>query len=490
MTVLECDVQGWTPRIGNKLATRLPGKLRILSYVADGRVGARPTLSATIRAGLERDIDVIASQGNGMDAGPFFLGAGETGAPALPHYYQEAMLGAMEAKIPFIFSLGGRAGADKQLESYLTVFDEIARNTGKRIRVAVISGEIKKDYLLKKLGAGVKMPRLYATPRLSPILSKEEIEGAEVIQGQMGMEPIMEALKLFDEGVIDGVLTGRALDTGIYMSYPMLRGFPKAGAAHLAKVIECGTMCCLPTDPFSAVIGELSADGTSKVWPIDESYRCTIKSVSGHSIYERDDPLLERNPGGVLDLTNASYEQIDAHTVQFAGAQWHPQPYTVKLEGVHSVGYETAVISVTSDPVLISCIDQHIEASVKQATEHIVKLGIAETGTFKVAVTVIGKGALPIAPPSRNAEPTEITVLLRVIAPTQEKARHIALTVRIRLQQGNYPGRTTTAGNFANPMPQIFMDQGRVYEFGVWHLLPLQDPCEPFGLKTIEFPRT
>jgi hypothetical protein len=424
-----------------------------------------------------------------MDMGPYYLGAGDAGAPPVKQNFEAAILGAKQARIPFIFSLGGRAGADAQVEVYLRVIDEIARDNGITIRAAVISGEIEKAYLRRKLAEGVKMPRLFPTPRLSEFLTAEDVDEAEVIQAQMGAEPIMKALQLYEEGKIDGVFTGRALDSGVQMAYPLLRGYPVAAAAHLAKIIECGSMCCEPANPFSAVIGELE-DGAIKVWPTMPQYRCTVKSVAGHAVYERENPYEEKNPGGILDVSEAGYEQFDHRTVRASGATWQAVPYTVKLEGVKSIGYETAFIAVANDPTLISQLRSFVDGAVETTSKAVPEAGVAPVGSFQIAAHVIGDGALPTGPRSSAVLPSEAAILVRVVAPTQEASTYIATTVRIRLQMGDFLGRTTTAGNLAFPLPKTFLDQGETHVFSVWHLLPLADPSEPFRTQIVEFPRT
>jgi hypothetical protein len=62
--------------------------------------------------------------------------------------------------------------------------------------------------------------------------------------------------------------------------------------------------------------------------------------------------------------------------------------------------------------------------------------------------------------------------------------------MRIRLQLGDFPGRTTTAGNLAFPLSKTFLEQGKTYVFNVWHLLPLDNASEPFPFRVVEFPRT
>jgi hypothetical protein len=466
-------------------------RIRVLSYVCDGRPGARPELQQSILAGIEEGADVISGQGNGMDMGPYFLGAGEAGAPPARHNFEAAILGAKRAGIPFVFSLGGRAGADAQLGTYLRVMDDIARESGETIRAAVISGEIRKEYLEEKLECGVKMPRLFETPRLTEHLTSQDVSDASTIQAQMGAEPIVAALRLFDEGQIDGVFTGRALDSGVHMAYPLLRGFPIAGAAHLAKIIECGSMCCDPPDVSDAVLGELQRDGRIRVWPPGSERRCTVKSVAGHAVYERDNPYLEKNPGGVLDVTSATYEQASDRAVSTFGATWEPTPYAVKLEGVKSLGYETAFLAAASDPTLIASIDDFTKRAIEETRAAVSQTTntTPDNETFKIICHVIGRGALPTSPDETDGVPREVALLARVVAPTQEESLFIATTLRIRLQLGDFPGRSTTAGNFAFPLTKTFLEQGKAFAFNIWHLLPLEDPTEPFPVKVTTFPR-
>ena len=68
----------------------------------------------------------------------------------------------------------------------------------------------------------------------------QEIQRAHV--GQMGTGVFRRAL----EADVDVVIAGRACDTGIFAALPMLLGFPTGLAMHMAKIIECASLCCLP----------------------------------------------------------------------------------------------------------------------------------------------------------------------------------------------------------------------------------------------------
>lgn len=454
--------------------------IRVLSYVSDGRLGLRPQLPASIRrAVVEECVDVISGQGNGMDGGPSYLGSGETPPPS------EIDLGpaihwARIAGIPFVFSLGGRAGADVHVAPYFELLDRLAR-TDRPVRTAFVRGEIDKEYIKGKISDGVVLRRLVETPRLPEVLTLSDIDNAIRLQAQMGPEPLVEALRLYDAGEVDGVLAGRALDLGVHMAYPILRGFPIAGAAHMAKVVECGALVADPPNPFGAVIAELHRDGTFTVWPVDPDARVTIKSVASHALYERENPFIEANPGGTLDIGNAVYEQVDERTVRCAGARWTPAPYAVKVEGVSSLGYETVLFAFVREPELVARLDDYVLEQVARGKEEIEAAGIVDQEQLHVVVRTVGS--------NHDGADAGAALLLRVVAPDKVTSLRAANTIRGRLTHGNYPGRKTTAGNLAFPLSNAFIQMGESYVFNVWHLLPLDDPLEPFVSSIVEFPR-
>jgi hypothetical protein len=44
---------------------------------------------------------------------------------------------------------------------------------------------------------------------------------------------------------VDVIVGGRACDTAIFASLPALLEFPVGLAMHLAKIIECASLCCV-----------------------------------------------------------------------------------------------------------------------------------------------------------------------------------------------------------------------------------------------------
>jgi len=449
-----------------------------LSYIIDGRLGDRvPESGEWVVKAIEDGVDVISGQGTGMDAGPYYLGS-DAVLPLKSRDIEPLLMAAKRTGTPFVFSMGGAGGADVHLQAYLDAVDEIARKKGVKFRIAKISGEMSKDYLREKVRAGVKIRRSIDTPRINEYLTEEDIDNCVRIQSQMGPEPIARAIA---EDGIDGVITGRALDVGVHMATPLRNGVSRGTAGHLAKIIECASMSAEPTTPFEGVVAEVDSDSFT-LRPTNPAYRCTPRSVSAHSLYEREDPYEERNPGGVLDVGQAVYEQIDEHTVRCSGGVWREVPYTIKLEGAQMIGYQAATIAAIRDPVMIEQLDditEFVRGSIKGAAP--------DDAEIDVAVHVLGRDAvLGMSEPLRDRVPHEVGVLLVVTAPTQELAEQLATTGRLRYFMADFPGRRSTAGNAAVPLQRTVFPLGPAYVFNVWHLLPLEDPCEPFTHEIIE----
>src|SRR5262249_57635000 len=91
------------------------------------------------------------------------------------------------------------------------------------------------------------------------------------------------------------------------------------------------------------VMISVDRDGFS-VAPLDPTNRCTPETVSAHMLYENSDPFRLVEPGGVLDVTDARYQAIDARSVRVTGARFEPKPYTMKLEGAGGGPFQTIIL--------------------------------------------------------------------------------------------------------------------------------------------------
>jgi hypothetical protein len=433
--------------------------------------------------GLSWNPDVIVAQGTTSDGGPGYLGSDAPYAGFLDTKkdLRTIIVSARREAIPFILSSGSPGGGNRQLERSLEFVDEISKEANIKLRVAVIPGELEKEYLKQKIREGSKIRRLVDTDRLPEYLTEEEVDISERIAAQMGPEPIMKALDLD----VDGVITGRALDVGLYMALPLKRGFDKALAAHMAKSIECSGVVTVPQS-FEAVFAVLRRDHFL-VRPTNPSAKCTVVSIAAHAFYERPDPNREENPGGALDITGAKYEQYDDQTVKVSGSRWIPAEYTLKIEGARRVGYRTISICGIRDERLISCIDLFLEQTRKHVEKKFLPLKLNED--YHLLFRVYGKnGVLGDAEPIKQTKAHELGLIIDAVAPEEELADAVCTAATDYVLHADYPGRLTTAANVAFPYSPREHGMGPVYIYNIWHLLELDDPCEPFDINIREFP--
>nr|MBF0685844.1 acyclic terpene utilization AtuA family protein [Pseudomonas sp.] len=179
--------------------------------------------------------------------------------------------------------------------------------------------------------------------------------------------------------------------------------------------------------------------------------RCTPLSVAAHTLYEKTRPDLLAGPGGVLDLTGASYVPLNDRTVRVSGSVFRPTPkYLVKLEGAAIAGQRTIFVGGIRNPILIGQIDSFLEALKKRLGSVYPEL---ESGEAQIHFHVYGKnGVMGDLEPEKDFVPLEVGILGEVTAKTQELANAICSNARIGVLHMPYKGQMTTAGNFAIPL--------------------------------------
>lgn len=435
-----------------------------------------------IKRGLELNPDIVVGQGTSTDPGPAYLGSDEifgyVGKMNKKRDLGLILEAAVEKSIPFIFSGGSPSGSNAQLLGVLIIVNEICKEKKYRLKIAVIKGEIEKSYINNKIRQGTKIERLVNTERLPKFLSEENVNECKRIVAQMGPEPIIEALQMN----VDGVITGRALDIGLHMAFPLLKGFEKGLVAHMAKTIECGALCADP--PTNENIFAILKKNHFLVFPLNPKRKCTVRSVASHSFYERPDITKEINPGGYLDISKAKYEQFDERTVKVSNAKWVSMPYTIKIEGVKLAGYRTITIAGVRDKNLIDQINWFLEKIRERTIEK-----FKGDQDYELVFHVYGKNAvLGISEPDNSISSNELCVIADVIAPEPELSNAICGFVRGQMFFSDYPGRTSTAGNIATLFSPADVDMGKSYIWNIWHSIPIDDPLEPFEIKVMEFP--
>ncbi len=319
--------------------------VRILGFV--NHIAPVPGIEAAIAQAIDWGVDVIVAQGTGSDWGPYWLGSGEQVAANQAANVEPYVRAAVEHGIPFVFSFG-IAGADPHLDTCLAAFDGLCARNGWALDIGVIRSEVGRERLLAAVAAGPPVVPAGAGAQLSPRLTAQDVEAAERVVALIGPEPVMAALA---HGV-DGVITGRALDIGLFMALPMLRSIPTAVAAHAGKLLECGGLALEPGDSGRCIWASLDETGFEVRSP-DPDVRATIRSLVSHTFYERSHPTQEDNPGGRLDLAGATYEETPTG-IRCEGAQWVEAPYTVLLEGARREGFRAVTLLGVREPALLA----------------------------------------------------------------------------------------------------------------------------------------
>ncbi|MHB9095453.1 MAG: acyclic terpene utilization AtuA family protein, partial [Eubacteriales bacterium] len=162
----------------------------------------------SFEAGLKRRPDVIAVDAGSTDPGPYYLGAGVsfTDRHAVLRDLSLMLKAGRELDIPVLIGSAGGSGAEPHLQWNLEIIREIALRERLSFKLAVIHGEVDRQFVLKALESGEIMD-------LPPggLLTRENITESTHIVGQMGVEPFIRAL----EAGADVILAGRSYDPAV-----------------------------------------------------------------------------------------------------------------------------------------------------------------------------------------------------------------------------------------------------------------------------------
>jgi len=439
-------------------------ELRILSPTAILGYGFP---EESFRRGLARRPHVIAVDAGSTDPGPYYLGAGVsfTDRAAVRRDLKLILEAGRRLDIPVIVGSAGGAGARPHLDWTLGIVREIASAGQLSGRLVIIPADINRERVLSAFREGSIAP---LTP--GQTLTQEDILESTHIVAQMGEEPLVAALH---DGA-DLIVAGRAYDPALFAALPIARGFDRGLALHLGKILECAAIAASPGSGSDCMLGTLCRDSFI-VEPLSDERICTVESVAGHSLYEKSNPYILPGPGGYLDLQGTAFEQIDHRRIRVSGSRFVPTDrHFVKLEASRRVGFRTISIAGARDPVFIANVDT-ILASVKARTAE--NFPEIDRASYTIGFKVYGRdGVMGSLEPCRAAVGHEVGIVIDVTAATQQAADTLCGFTRSTLLHFGYPGRISTGGNLALPYSPSDFQGGEVYQFSLYHLLPVDDP--------------
>ena len=436
------------------LQSHRPGgeALRVLS--ASGQLGYGIPEDA-LRRGMARAPHVIGCDMGSIDPGPYYLGAGVMAAPAamVERDLELVLCAARAVDVPLLIGSAGTAGASVHLDATLDIVRRIVARRGLRLRLATIRSDIAPATVVSALTEG----------RLDPIgaidaPSPEDIAACSHIVGQCGTETFERALALDP----DVVIAGRACDTAVFATVPAMLGYPMGLCLHMAKIIECTSLCCRPGGR-DAMLAEL----TSAHFTLESMHpdaHATPASVAAHALYEQADPMQVEEPGGSLMLHDAHYEAIDAHRTRVRGARFVPRERpSLKVEGACRLGERVVLLAGVADPALLRGLPQAI-AAVEQRVRALV------SGAWQLHPHIYGQGAVRALAPAHQAT-HEAGLVLEFIAPQAALARTAAGVFKQNLLHHAYPGRKSTGGNLAFAFTPSEIDAHAACRFVLYHVM-------------------
>ena len=463
----------------NIASQRQDGIVRVLVPVGSLGAGVR---ADEVRYGLEQGADVIASDAGSTDSGAAYLALGKSknDRRSVKRDLSILMAAQAQAKIPLMIGSCGQSGGDAGLDWTRDIAIEVARELKITPRIALLRSEQDKQRLKTKNAAGQIRP----LPPLGP-LTDEALDKCQHIVAAMGPEPYAQALK----GGADIVLGGRTTDTAVLAALPLMRGAPAALAWHAGKVAECGGQCTVNPKGSAGVLLHIGKDAFD-VEPLSKTNRCSPESVSAHMLYENSDPFRLVEPGGILDVSDSRYLQLDERTVRVSGSRWEPMPYTMKLEGASVNRYQTVMLIGIEDPEVLSHLDEFHDKMLAALHDRVSNTIGAEAGEYHISLRMYGWNAVSGRAVPRDAPPPrEVGVLFVATAASQDMATQIAracnawffhFPLRMDMELPSY--------GFAFSPADI--ERGGVYQFELNHVVEVQDPLELVRIEWVDWSAT
>lgn len=417
---------------------------------------------------------VIAADAGSTDPGPYYLGSGKsfTDRNAVKRDLIYMIKAGIENHIPVIVGSAGGSGASKHLQWNIDIVKEIAKENNLTFKLAIIHADVDKDVIKRKL----KEKKVYPIEP-APKLKEEDIDASSYVVGQMGVEPFVKAL---DEGA-EVIIAGRSYDPAVFAAIAIKNGFDRGLAIHLGKILECGAIAAIPGSGSDCLFGVLTKD-YFKVKTLSNKRKCTTLSIAAHTLYEKSNPTKLPGPGGMLDLSNTTFDQFDDNTVIVKGSRFIPsEKYTVKLEGAKRVGYRAVSIAACKDPIMIEKIDDVIHGVKERVKNNFESFGIKD---FFLDFKLYGKnGVMGMFKDIPSDTSEELCIIIEAVAKTQEESNTICSSARSTLLHYGYEGRKSTAGNLAFPFSPSDFVAGEVFVFSIYHLMEVDDPTECFPIE-------
>jgi hypothetical protein len=383
------------------------------------------------------------------------------------------LLASRSRGVPMLIGSAGDTGANNRVDRYVEIIKELAaEHRLAKFKLGYFYSEVEPNWLRAKMRAGETVQGLDGFADLT----EEELDATDRIVAMAGVHPYM---KLLEQGA-DVIIGGRSSDSAIFAAPALSRGFPEDLSYYLGKVLECASFCAEPYGGKETVLGEISMDDV-KVTAMHPDQMCTVASVAGHAMYERSNPFHEFVAGGMLDMTNCRYEQLDTKTTRITGPAFVPaNDFRVKLEGAGKVGERYVGMAGIRDPYTIAHVDKVIDWAKQQVRER-----FGEDG-YELYYNVFGRnGIMGDMEPLKDKPGHELCIVVQGVAPTAEMAEELAITATRQLFYARLPEVKGTAGGVSFVFDEV-MRASPAYRWTLNHTVAVKDGLELFPTHMTE----
>lgn len=427
----------------------------------------------TLERGIELGVDVFTCDGGSTDSGPYYLGSAtpKTAAAAVKRDLRNLLLAAARADVPLVIGSCGTSGTDAGVDWVAGLVAEVQVEEGLALPVARIYSEQSAADLKEALDGG----RIHPLPPLGE-LDAATLESCTHIVGMMGADPIIEALRAGAQVV----LAGRATDSGVAAAYPLMQGMPAGASWHAGKIAECGGQATANPRTGGVHI-TIDADGFT-IESLDAGTACTVHTVAAHMLYETVNPFQMREPAGTLDVSEATYTQLDERRVRVEGSRFHPaDQHTIKLEGARITGYETMLFAGVRDPLILADVEGWADALLTYVRGSVAgTLGLGDDD-YALDVRLYGHNAILDDLEPDRSPPREVGVMIIVNAADQATATAVAKIANPPLLHYPAEGMDYFPSTAFATSP-AHTERGPAYEFVLNHVVEAE-PSTMFRLE-------
>ncbi|MCH8530986.1 MAG: DUF1446 domain-containing protein [Saccharospirillum sp.] len=439
----------------------------------NGHLGFAPLKTASFHLGVEEKPDFIAADSGSDDIGPVPLGSDTCASPKSwqEHDLEEMLLASRKLDVPMIIGSAGDTGSNSRVDMYVQMIRDLAaKHNLPEFKIGWFYSEVDKELVRSKIRSGSTIEGL----DVRAALTEAELDATDRIVAMAGVHPFR---KLLEEGC-DVIIGGRSSDSAVFAAPALHKGYDKAEAYYLGKVLECASFCAEPYGAKETVLGSIENGGV-EVTAMHPGQRCTVASVAGHAMYERSNPYHEYVAGGLLDMTHCKYEQVSEKTTRVTGMVFEDATdFRVKLEGSGKVGERFVGMAGIRDPYTIANVDKVIDWAREQVRERFGDEG------WELHYNVFGRdGIMGDMEPNRDKPGHELLVVVQGVAATREMAEEVAITGTRQLFYARLPEVKGTAGGVSFVFDEV-LPASSAYRWTLNHTMSVSDPLELFPTHT------